>query len=272
MGEFLGSDIWNSFCRDIIAKLLSVKEVLSDLSVITKIVEFLLAYILCQYKNKYSIRERKKEMNSWIKRGRRRKTFIDFLLREYISLFVLVILIQSVNIYSIYKTGQIISTEKTIDIYFVLGGIIILIIYILNRNSVELMQFRQKKIWMMLILYFVFCFGVITELNQLMIKLENLIVIFSLGGWMWFVFKYCDVVYIIDNRFADIYMQGGVIIKELETKTIHYRGGVIIAKRKVNSSYEEFRIKEGEITQIKYYGDIYIDRSTIDDIKMKLLS
>ena len=89
---------------------------------------------------------------------------------------------------------------------------------------------------------------------------------------MWFVFKYCDVVYIIDNRFADIYMQGGVIIKELETKTIHYRGGVIIAKRKVNSSYEEFRIKEGEITQIKYYGDIYIDRSTIDDIKMKLLS
>lgn len=65
---------------------------------------------------------------------------------------------------------------------------------------------------------------------------------------------YCDVVFILDNRYADIYVKGSERARFAEAGSIKKLGEWIIVNRYANGYDEEIRIKESDIVRIDYYG------------------
>lgn len=81
-------------------------------------------------------------------------------------------------------------------------------------------------------------------------------IIFGILLFVWVIclFNYCDIAFILDNRYADIYVKGSERAQFAEAGSIKKHGEWIIVNRYVNGYDEEIRIKESDIVRIDYYG------------------
>ena len=77
----------------------------------------------------------------------------------------------------------------------------------------------------------------------------------ALAGWVFVLFKYVDMIYILDKSCADIYVNGAESVKCIHAGSMRKNGGWIYVERYIGDYLEEIRIKESEIVRIDYYGE-----------------
>ena len=89
-----------------------------------------------------------------------------------------------------------------------------------------------------------------------------------LFGWACCVVECCDVAYIIDKSYADIYVKNSEAIKYIEAGNIKKQGEWIIVNKCVDEMIQEIRIRESDIARIDYYGEpiIRVNKRKLSDL------
>ena len=212
--------------------------------------------ILQWIKNAYDIKAKNKELGYWVKKYRKLETFIIVIMRLYkklafVSLTALLIKI----IGGIYIDKQ--------SAYFGVGGIygMICIIIISKEWKKPILQTEflsngniKKLLIIALSIIYAVCFWV-ADIDNKYNWIYEIIFMIALIIWMFYLYKYGDVAFILDNRYADIYVQGCEKAEYAAAGTIKKKGEWIIVSRYINGYEEELRIKESDIVRIDYYGD-----------------
>ena len=73
--------------------------------------------------------------------------------------------------------------------------------------------------------------------------------------WVHCLFKYCDVAFILDKSYADIYIKGSETIYSVAAGTLKKQGDWIFVTKKLSNHYIELRIREDDIARTDYYGE-----------------
>lgn len=219
--------------------------------VVVPIMLLLLGWI----KSNNDLKEKNKELGYWMLKCRRLPTFPDFALRNYIMILVNLIVMLLVRRVISLKIGKTFSYIICGSLYFALNVLIIL----KNSRSIDVkMEFwkngKEKKV-LTIILYIIYAIPFFLELYGRYTAIIEIVFIILLLVWALWIFNYYDVIFILDNKYANIYVKGSEQAQVAEAGTIKKRGEWIYVNRYVNGYKEELRIKESEIVRIDYYGE-----------------
>ena len=124
-----------------------------------------------------------------------------------------------------------------------------------QNGKIEFWQDGKLKKKLAITLYLIFAISMLTDFSGKYSWIVEVIFIILLIVWIICLLNYCDVAFILDNRYADIYVKGSESAQFAEAGSIRKHGEWIIVNRYVNGYDEEIRIKESDIVRIDYYGE-----------------
>lgn len=216
-------------------------------------------------KNEHDLKERNKKLGYWKLKYKKLYTFVDTAMKLYKYMAINFVIMQGIIIgVSVWKDDMF--------LYLFVWSIFLMVnalnIFLICRNDKVKIEFWtngiEKKI-LIWALYVIFGLAFGVKLFGKFEQIAGLVIGGMLIAWVAFLFKYSDVAYILDNRFADIYVKGSNVAEFAETGSMNKQGEWIIVNRYINGFEEEIRIKESDIVRIDYYGG-----PRIEIIKRKL--
>ena len=219
--------------------------------VIVPIVVVLLGWL----KNKNDLKVKNKELGYWKIKCRREVTFIDIVMLYYKAMLICMIIANVIKtVYDFLKMpkGMYIFLEI---LYLLVNALMAVLILKSTTAKVELLKKGKEKRIFVWGLWFIFGIPFVTDIHGINNVVTKIVFIILLVGWMILLFKCCDTAFILDNRYADIYIKGCDQAQFAEAGSITRRGDWIIVNRYIHGYEEEIRIKESDIVRIDYYGD-----------------
>ena len=118
----------------------------------------------------------------------------------------------------------------------------------------ELWKDGEKKRLLIITLYMIYGIPFFLELYGKCTWIIEAIFCVLLSIWAICLFNFYEVAFILDNRYADIYVKGSEQAQFAAAGSIKKQGEWIIVNRYINEYDEEIRIKESDIVRIDYYG------------------
>lgn len=200
-------------------------------------------------KNACDKKKENKKIGCWLKTYRKPRGFYNMMWRFYISL--------GVSLFLTVMVREICKKESIPNIifdaaYLAISAIIMLIIWKRPVMKSEFLSNGTAKKILIIALYIIY--GVYCIMGA---DCTIALILFAVGILLWgfFLYKYSDVTYVFENKYADIYIRGNDKIEAVSTMTIRKNGNWIIANRIVNECKEEIRIREDDIVRVDYYGE-----------------
>lgn len=219
-------------------------------SVIVPIVIVFLGWI----KNKHDVKEKNKELGYWMIKCRRLHTFVDDAMVVYKLLAINLIIIQiPIFIIRLWKGGWLCYVVIGI-IYFSVSALCVFIVSKCYKIKVEFLTNGKSKKALLIFLYVIYGIPFFLQIFPENMLIMEAVFFAFLITWVSMLFRCCDVVYILDNKYADIYVKGSEKAQFAEAGSIKKQGEWIIVNRFVNAYDEEIRIRENDIVRIDYYG------------------
>lgn len=212
--------------------------------------------VLGWIKNEHDIKKKNKELGYWVKEYKVLHNFQDMVVSLYKKLGICGGVTVSIRIILEIYTNKLTSYIFAGGVYILVSAIIINKQWRKTDMRIEfLTEGRAKKILICVLnVIFIYGFGAF-NLNKKYNNVMELIFSGMLVIWFYFIYKYNDITYVLDNRFADIYIKGNEKVETVEAGTIEKQGDWIRVRRYTNKYEEEIRIKEEEIVRIDYYGE-----------------
>ncbi len=139
-------------------------------------------------------------------------------------------------------------------LYFLINGLVIFLNCRSVKGKVEFWKSGKCKVALTITLYLIYGIPFFLELYGKYAVIAEIMFGVLLFVWAVCLFRYCDVAFILDNRYADIYVKGSESAQFAEAGSIKKQGEWIIVNRYVNGYDEEIRIRESNIVRIDYYG------------------
>ena len=205
-------------------------------------------------KNKYDIKKKNKELGYWMMKCRKLDTFIDDVMKIYTWLIVNFYVVQIILLIIHLWNGLLFSFIISAILYLLFGTLICFIVYRKIKNKGEFFTNGKSKKELIVCLYIIYWIPFFIQLYDKYVWLVGFVFSILLFIWICMLFMYCDIVFILDNRYADIYVKGSEKAQFAEAGSLEKRGEWIIVNRCINERQEEIRIKESEIVRIDYYG------------------
>ncbi len=205
-------------------------------------------------KSEHDLKEKNKELGYWMMECRRLLTFPDIAIKNYIMMGInMTIMFVVKSLVCLWK-GMIFSYIISGSLYFGLNGLVTFLNCRSANSKVEFWKNGKTKRVLVIVLYLLYGIPFFSELYGKYILILVIIFGILLFAWGICLFNYCDVAFILDNKYADIYIKGSERAQFAEAGSIKKRGEWIIVNRYVNGYDEEIRIKESDIVRIDYYG------------------
>ena len=191
--------------------------------VVIPIVIVLLGWV----KNERDLKEKNKELGYWMLKCRKIPTFPDIMIKTYKMMAINLLITLVAKKMLCYWKGVIFS----------------------YNSKIEFWQDGKLKRKLAITLYLIYAISLLADISEKYSWIVEGIFIILLMVWIICLLNYCDVAFILDNRYADIYVKGS------ERAQLRKYGEWIIVNRYVNGYDEEIRIKESDIVRIDYYGE-----------------
>lgn len=218
--------------------------------VVIPIVVVLLGWI----KNERDLKEKNKELGYWMLKCRKLITFPDIALKTYKMLATNLIVTFVVEAILCFWKGMIVSYIISGIWYFGINALVIFLNCRSVNGKIEFWKNGKAKGVLAITLYFIYSIPFFLGLYGKYTSTVEIIFSILLLVWVLCLFNYCDVAFILDNRYADIYVKGSESAQFAEAGSIKKHGEWILVNRYVNGYAEEIRIKESDIVRIDYYG------------------
>lgn len=218
--------------------------------VIIPIVVVILGWI----KSGHDLKEKNKELGYWMMKCRKSPTFLDLALKNYIMMTANLIVMSAVRFVLVFWKGTTFSYVISGSLYMGLNGLFAFRNCRSDKGKIELWKDGRRKKVLIITLCMIFGIPFFSELYGKYILAIEIIFAILLLTWAICLYNYCDVAFILDNRYADIYVKGSERAQFAEAGSIKKHGEWIIVNRYVNGYDEEIRIKESDIVRIDYYG------------------
>lgn len=205
-------------------------------------------------KNEYDAKIKNKNLGYWMVKFRKLNTFPDIAMKIYRKFALNLAFTYIVRVAICRWKGILFSYVVSGVLYFSIG---ILIVFLICRNAkvkVEFWTCGKCKGLLLLFLYLIYVVPFFIELYGKYILIIEVMFIVVLFIWMCCLYRYCDIAYILDNRYADIYIRGSEMAEFAEAGSIKKQGEWIIVNRYMKGYDEEIRIRESDIVRIDYYG------------------
>lgn len=232
----------------------SIQKILES-GIIKNVIVQIFILSLSWIKSSYDFNKMNKDLGYWAIKFRNQRTFVDIASKSYVILGVLLCISMIIEECISLLKGRIISVIFANLFYFIFGGIFINLVIRNKKTKVEcLTNGKQKKI-LLIVPYLIF--GIVLNIldNKRYEFIIEIFVILVLLIWDYYIFKYSGNTFILDNRYANIYVRNGKGVIFAEVEKIRRKGKWIIVKRHVNGVEDEIRIREDEIIRIDYFGD-----------------
>lgn len=215
----------------------------------------LIIVFLNWFKSAYDIKEKNKELGYWKLRYRKILTFTDIVMRIYALMTLNFVVMTGIRIViSIWKS-ELFSYILAGFLYLALNFLILFLTCRDAKTKIEFWTNGKSKKRLIGALYIIFAFVFFMELFGGTKYVAELILGIALIVWIINLFKCTDVAYILDNRYADIYVKGSDGAEFAEAGSVRKKGEWLIVNRYINGFDEEIRIRENDIVRIDYYGD-----------------
>lgn len=218
--------------------------------VVVPIVVVLLGWI----KSERDIKEKNKELGYWMMKCRKSFTFPDIALKIYKMMAINLMVMYIVRVMLYLWKGMIFSYIVSGILYFGINGLLTFLNCRSVKSKIEFWENGKAKGILVITLYFIYGIPFFFKLYGKYVAVVEIVFCVLLSAWVVFLFRFCDVVFILDNRYADIYVKGSESAQFAEAGSIKKYGEWIIVNRYVNGYDEEIRIKESDIVRIDYYG------------------
>lgn len=205
-------------------------------------------------KSVIDIKGKNKELGYWKMKYRKIHTFRDIVMKIYIYM--------TINLFVMYCLTKVFSlTENRNSIYVFLWSIYIIINTLIvftvcksAKTKTEMLSNKKIKIILVIAIYIIFESAFLEYFyTELKIYIDIAVGI-ALTVWIFFLYKYSDSVYVLDNQYADIYIKGSEKAEFAIAGNMKKKGDWVIVHKYVNGYLEEIRIKEDDIVRIDYYG------------------
>ena len=219
--------------------------------VVIPIVIVLLGWV----KNERDLKEKNKELGYWMLKCRKIPTFPDIILKTYKMMAINLLITLVARKMFCYWKGMIFSYIICGIWYLGINAIITFKNCKSQNGKIEFWQDGKLKKKLAITLYLIFAISTLTDFSGKYSWIVEVIFIILLIVWIICLLNYCDVAFILDNRYADIYVKGSERAQFAEAGSIRKHGEWIIVNRYVNGYDEEIRIKESDIVRIDYYGE-----------------
>lgn len=230
--------------------------IISD--IITKVIFPVIVFIVQRWISKKDVNEKNKGLGWWKMSARREFGFVDIALSAYqyfVIVFVSVYVIKGmINIFTIWEISFIVWGI----LYLSIAALFVLYVSINVKVRVEMKADRNNK-WKHIISLYLICS--IPLFSKVPLKFYILNILFFtllLLCWVYCLFEYCDMAYIIDHKYADIYVREGEVVKCIETDSIQKKGEWVIGQKEGNVGKQEIRVRENDIVRMDYYGQSII--------------
>ena len=217
----------------------------------------IMVVILGWIKNERDIKEKNKELGYWMLECKKLSTFPDIMLKTY--------KIMAINLFATIAVRQILCNCKimTFSYSYIIFGIwyfsinIVITLWNCKRNNgkIEFWNNGKRKRMLAIMLYLIYCIPFLGEISDKYSLVSETIFIILLIFWINYLFNCCDVAFILDSRYADIYVKGSETAQFAEAGSMRKHGDWIIVNKYANGYDEEIRIKESDIVRIDYYGE-----------------
>lgn len=234
------------------------------LEIICGIVVPIIVVLLQQYIAKRDIKNKNKELGYWLMKWKTDYGFVDSIFLLYIRLAIVFVFIYIVKgVFKILNVWQNCFVLYGI-LYFIIGTIIVCFTCMNAKTKVEMWTDRKQKWKLVILLYLIYSIPLFYETSAIIIALFTVL----LFGWACCVVECCDVAYIIDKSYADIYVKNSEAIKYIEAGNIKKQGEWIIVNKCVDEMIQEIRIRESDIARIDYYGEpiIRVNKRKLSDL------
>lgn len=206
-------------------------------------------------KNAYDTSLKNKELGRWIKTYTKKENFIDISLKAYKRLGIIFLIALMLQLFIEFYVN-------TISAYVVSGMVYIVALFlwtlILRKNEllrVELLANRSYKIRALIFLNIIFIITYFLATRDETYYFSQILFCVLLIAWAIYLLKEYEIVYRLDNKYVDIFVQGNSCLKGIETSSIKKQGVWIYATRYRDGKKENICIKEDEITGANYYGE-----------------
>lgn len=205
-------------------------------------------------KNERDLKEKNKELGYWMLKCRKLPTFPNIATKIYKMMATNLLVAYMVEAILCFWKGMTFSYIFSGIWYFGINALFVFWNCRSANGKIEFWKNGKAKGVLIFTLYLIygipFFSGWYGKYNSI-VRIIFCILIFV---WAICLFNYCDVAFILDNRYADIYVKGSECAQFAEAGSIKKYGEWIIVNRYANGYDEEIRIKESDIVRIDYYG------------------
>ena len=222
--------------------------------VVVPIVVPIVVALLGWMKNKHDLKEKNKELGYWMMKWRKLPTFQELALKNYKIFAMNLVIMSIVRLVFVFWKGRIFSYIVSGILYFGLNGIVVFLNCRSANSKMELWKAGRKKELLIFILYMIYGIPFFLDLYGKYVWIAEIIFCTLLLVWAICLLNYFEVAFVLDNRYADIYVKGSEKAQFAAAGSIKKQGEWIIVNRYVNEYDEEIRIKESDIVRIDYYG------------------
>ena len=216
--------------------------------VVIPIVIVLLGWV----KNERDLKEKNKELGYWMLKCRKIPTFPDIIIKIYKMMAINLLITLVAKKMLCYWKGVVFSYIICGIWYLGINAIITFRNCKSYNSKIEFWQDGKLKRKLVITLYLIYAISLLADVSK---KYSWIVEGILLMVWIICLLNYCDVAFILDNRYADIYVKGSERAQFAEAGSIRKHGEWIIVNRYVNGYDEEIRIKESDIVRIDYYGE-----------------
>ena len=214
----------------------------------------LLVVIMGWIKDKNGIKKKNKELGYWMVKYQRANTFIDDAMKIYKSLAVCFVFVQIILLILCLWKGKLFGFIISGIINCLFSALICIIICKKSTNIIEFWTNGKSKRELVLCLFIIYWIPFFIQLYDKYMWIVECTFLVLLIIWILMLYMYCDEVFILENKYADIYVIGIEKAQSVEAGGLEKRGEWIIVPRYINQRREEIRIKESDIVRIDYYG------------------
>lgn len=206
-------------------------------------------------KNAYDTSLKNKEIGRWIKTYTKMKNFIDISMKVYKRLGTIFLIALALQLFIDYYINTIIAYATSGMFY-----IVVVVLWSLNlkRNKllrIELLTNKEHKMRVLIFLNIIFIVTYILATIDDTYYFSQIVFFILLLAWAIYLLKEYEIVYRLDNKYVDIFVQGNRCLKGIETSSIKKQGVWIYATRCRDGKEENICIKENEIIGANYYGE-----------------
>lgn len=210
-------------------------------------------------KSWHDINEKNKKIGYWKIKFRRGYSFHDIAIRTYMFMLINMMIMHLLRFVCSFWIEEILSYTIVGFVYVTINIVILNCILKQYKTKMELWTDKRLKKVLLITLCFILSIAFFERLlpeHQYFTKVAFYI---GLIGWCFILFYCSDMIYILDKRYADIYINGTESVKFIYAGNMKKRGGWIYVYRYIDGYEEEIRIKESEIVRIDYYGEPLVD-------------